>query len=338
MQVPRPLARLLLLRCLLLLRAAAAAGATGGDDTVELIQQRRDEQRTPQLEPRGGAPSEYTKSWPTQQSELAHFSEDNLKRASAIVDRTMFMYMTHIFDRRMTEQASNLNNVFSWGNYRTVHPWERDPGFAEALSTFKVLGDLELSRNVTIDHIDQLNPVCNWQGARVFASAIFDILAEPDYDYVWVMEWDVHFENAEDIKRMVRDHASDDSDLLVAQFWEERERHWPHYEHLLGLFSPHDEKNPFYGMYSPVLRLSRRFVDAIVNFETEHGKFIFFEPLFPTLAMRKGFKVSTMLKEYAQDIRFGPCWDLKEAQRKHREQGGTIFHPLRIAGGVQQCP
>ena len=110
-----------------------------------------------------------------------------------------------------------------------------------------------------------------------------------DADYVWFVEDDVF------VPRPGLFHDIDakypDADLLTkANLCQMEDHEWPGWERSDLAYL---DGGPYYHSICCAMRLSRRMLDAVVEFAETKGRLVFQEFFFNTLAMQKGFKVET---------------------------------------------
>lgn len=235
------------------------------------------------------------------------------------VQKTVVVYLTHMAGDHQRNQISKLATEFG-ANLAVVSPSRMGNQ-----SYYKSLEDLPTSQVIAEEHWGSLDPIAPRQAAVLLGHALLSAL-EPEIDYVWIMENDVFFKQASDVRDLVDEYARDDADYIPVNFFHDSARTFHITEYNALVTNPFDN---LYGSFAPLMRVSKRFVNELVRFDKFHGRMLFFEPLFPTLAMHEGLKVTRLAEKFGGHIRFRPLWT--EQEMNNASSSGIFFHPFKKA-------
>mmetsp|Transcript_6697 Transcript_6697/g.14594 ORF Transcript_6697/g.14594 Transcript_6697/m.14594 type:complete len:743 (-) Transcript_6697:115-2343(-) len=190
--------------------------------------------------------------------------------------------------------------------------------------------------------LSQLSSPSNGEGGRLLGHSLLRLLEDPQLQYMWVMEDDIEFRNSSDVLALMQTHAADDSDLLVIDFFPKTSRpSWPYFRllHMPQYFPMkwHDRfsdagRDPghWHGALLPLLRVSRRMVEAVWALQQETGSLTYVELLLPSLALQQGLTVRKIQAQFSANIRYRPCWTATEMNKTN---DGVFFHPAKFRDG-----
>eukprot|EP00747_Dinoflagellata_sp_TGD_P162824 gnl/TRDRNA2_/TRDRNA2_180849_c0_seq1.p1 gnl/TRDRNA2_/TRDRNA2_180849_c0~~gnl/TRDRNA2_/TRDRNA2_180849_c0_seq1.p1 ORF type:complete len:350 (-),score=43.94 gnl/TRDRNA2_/TRDRNA2_180849_c0_seq1:49-1098(-) len=238
--------------------------------------------------------------------------------------QTALIYLTHLADERQLNQTQKLASEF--GDSVTV----TSPTNL-SLPNDKPSASLGAGR-VPDASLERLNPVAGAESGRVYGHALLSMLDKPNISYLWLLEDDVFFHEAKDVRELIEFFANDTADYIPVSFSSEKQSpEWTNW-HYLDKIVP----RPWYRSFAPVMRVSRNLVESLIALQQNVGSLNFFEALLPTLAMHRGLTVRVMDSKFGANVRYRPCWSEEEIAAP--KKAGLLFHPAKWRdGGLIKC-
>jgi hypothetical protein len=154
-----------------------------------------------------------------------------------------------------------------------------------------------------------------------------------DYDYIWVIEYDVYCHGS--FAKALEPCHNIDADFLAKGRDDSIEKrrfyldpHWVWWRDVFGELS----KMPLMartGCFFPVIRMSPRFIQTLrENLGKSTG---FAEIYFPCLCVAYGLKYKAIPWTCIGEVRFQPSFALEELQRTAEKD--KLYHPVKVHGG-----
>lgn len=251
------------------------------------------------------------------------------------INGTAFAYLTHRIEQHYFEQTQLLTEAF---------------GESLAVVTPSPLAGLPHARIMT--DIPSVVPDEHWaqftgvnesvpQGGILLGRTLMMMLADPKIEYLWIMENDVLIKEADHLRMLVESARSEDADYMPCNLimWDERTRKGSHWDEVQGSF-----EKPWAKAFAPLMRISKRLVAALVEYDSQNGQLHFFESLLPTLALHRGMRIQPIDSKFvgglpvgeqrwtSWHIRYRPCWN--ESEIEMASGPGLFFHPVKVVNGA----
>lgn len=246
-------------------------------------------------------------------------------------------YLTHESNEHQERQVRKLQNAFG-KRFFLVAPEELE---------FKtnVTNRVSMTPNSEYPADEKLQKLSlNGQGGILLGRGVLELLRHPELEYMWVMENDVFFKDADPVAELMRYWEDRKADYIPVNMWNQHEQpFWKHWDLLEGHVPKGSKK---FGSFGPVMRVSRKFVNQLQRHAKDHGSLTFFETLFPTLAKHNNMIIRTNLKEHIANVhspnpkRVGHkgCWSSEQIFKALKSHEARLFHPAKWSNGkFQKC-